>query len=100
MNCDWCKELMDDEAVVCPSCKRERKDFHNLKIAMYTFISISLMAVFYAIGTDKWNSLFLNEFEINRIFTTLSGWVFIFSFAVSQILYIKASKIIKTWWWY
>jgi hypothetical protein len=100
MNCDWCKESMDNEAVVCPTCKRERKDFHNLKISMYVFVSISFMAFFYAIGSGAWNSAFLNEFEFNRIFTTASGWVFIGTFVVSQVLYIKASKIIKTWWWF
>jgi hypothetical protein len=100
MNCDWCKESMDDEAVVCPTCNRERKDFHNLKISMYVFISVSLMAFFYAIGSGAWNSVFLSEFEFSRIFTTVSGWAFIISFVISQVLYVRASKIIKTWWWF
>lgn len=100
MNCDWCKSIMNDEAVVCPACNRERKDFHNLKISMYVFISISLMTYFYAIGSGAWSSLFINEFEFSRIFTTFSGWICLISFTISNVLYIKASKIIKTWWWY
>jgi len=100
MKCEWCKETMDIEAIVCPTCKRERKDFYKLKVAMYVFISISMISIFYAISSGEWYSLFLNEFELSHIFNTSSGLVFIISFVISQILYFKASKIIKTWWWY
>ncbi|SHG23071.1 hypothetical protein SAMN02745753_03505 [Marinomonas polaris DSM 16579] len=100
MNCDWCKESMDDQAIVCPSCKRERKDFHNLKLAMYTFVSLSFAAFFYGIISGAFTSPFLGEFQFRRIFSTVPGWIGILSFVISQVLYVKASKIIKTWWWY
>lgn len=99
MDCFWCKETMDNEAVVCPTCKRERKDFHNLKIAMYSFMSIATITLGYAMGSGSWNSVFLEQFEFSLIFSTISGWVFITSFIISQIFYIKASRLIKTWWW-
>jgi hypothetical protein len=100
MSCDWCKEEMDCEAIVCPTCNRERKDFHNLKMAMYFFLSVLMLVIFYGLFSNEWKSAFLNEFEIKRLFTTLSGWLAILTFIVSQVLYVKASRIVKTWWWY
>jgi hypothetical protein len=91
---------MDDQAVVCPHCKREPKDFHNLKVAMYVFSTISGIAIFLGMVSGAWFTPFLGEFQFSRIFTTIYGWTCIVSLVISLILYVKASKIIKTWWWY
>jgi hypothetical protein len=100
MNCEWCQEGMNAEAVVCPSCKRERKDFHNLKMMMYTFSSISILAIVYGFISGDWTSMILEQFEVGRAFKTASGWLAIITLLISIYTYIKASKIIKTWCWY
>tara|TARA_R110001583_G_scaffold190897_1_gene355543 strand:- start:722 stop:1024 length:303 start_codon:yes stop_codon:yes gene_type:complete len=99
MDCDWCKESMKEDAIVCPSCKREKKDLHSLRIKMYTFISISSFATIYGFASGDWLTPLFGEFKASRFFSTVSGWLTIFSFVISQIYYVKASKIIKSWWW-
>ncbi|ODA46891.1 hypothetical protein BC476_17570 [Vibrio parahaemolyticus] len=100
MECNWCKSSMDDQAVVCPTCNRERKDFHNLKYMMYALLSISMTFLGYGLFSGVWLSPFLGEFEIKYVFQSVSGWFCLLSFIGSQVLYIKASRIIKTWWWF
>ncbi len=100
MECNWCKSSMDDQAVVCPTCKRERKDFHNLKHMMYSLISVSMLFLLYGMFSGAWLSPFLGDFEVKYVFRSVSGWLFLLSFIGSQVLYIRASRIIKTWWWY
>lgn len=100
MKCNWCKSIMDDEAIVCPACNRERKDFHNLKYMMYMLLSFSLLFFMYGLFSGAWLSSFLGKFELKYVFQSVSGWLFIVTFVGSQILYIKCSRMIKTWWWY
>lgn len=91
---------MDDSAVVCSSCNRERKDFHNLKLMTYSFYGLWVLAVLYAVGAGSWNSVFLDKFEVERVFKTVDGWFAILAFIMGSVTYYRASKIAKTWWWY
>ena len=100
MVCQWCMEKMDNSAVVCPYCRRERKDFHQHKVLAYVFGSIFLMSVIYGIGAGKWLSSTTGQVELGNLLLTLVGWSAMVSCLLFVVCYVKASKIANSWWWH
>ena len=100
MLCHWCREDMDESAIVCSFCRRERKDFHQHKVLTYLFACIWVLSVVYGIGADKWFSEVSGLFEVSRLFTTLAGWSAIISLIVFVFTYNRASKVAGRLWWH
>ena len=100
MNCQWCLEEMDESAVVCPFCGKEKKDFHQHKVLTYVFASLFILSFLLGVTSGKWFSPVEGHFAVEQVFTSLAGWSAFVFFCSSTYCYAKTSKIARKWWWH
>lgn len=91
---------MDGAAIVCPNCLRERMDFYKLKVMTYSFLAFATGALFFGLVAGSWEFVLLGGFDGGKFFSSVSGWVLVIAVLISVYTYVKASRIIGTWWWY
>jgi hypothetical protein len=89
--CKWCSKSIPIDAVVCPYCRKWRKDIDRDRIIAY--ICAVLCAIIGIIAVP-----------IIRNDRIGNWWVFILAFimafAITLYFTVKVSRKIRTWWWF
>jgi hypothetical protein len=118
--CEWCREEISKEAMMCSHCGKLRRDIWKDKILCYGsagLAGLSVILIFVGMAKGIWNVTYLPErtsiyqivlpvskYSVEKFFTSGSGLCLFIAFVIFLFLhiinYVKVSKKLKTWIWF
>ena len=89
---------MEDSALVCPSCRRQRIDIYKLTAKSAFFTIAAAVCLTLGLLEGEWQGWFWGDFRIDRFFESLSGWILIGASIAAVHYNLRLFKAVGTVW--